>query len=243
MTRYDPATHSSTSYNSEMLSIYHHLLEMARLAQQQFSRAVQSVLTGDINEATSVLENEGRIDSLEIIIDEECAKVLAKRQPAARDLRMLIAVSKSVADLERIGDESVKLAAITVGDQAVRAAVAGYADVRWAYEHIALMLDRAIAAYRQFDASLAVSVLAERRYREAVVRLLSSKPNQPDQLLHVLDLNWALRSLERIGDHSSNIAEQVIYLVTGLDVRHLSADQVAERMSALPGRAVGRTLS
>ncbi len=229
MDRFDFGAHSSSHYNEELTAIHRYLMEMGGLVQQQVSDATQAMLTGDELLADAVMDAEDRVDNLEKLIDESCAHVLALRQPAASDLRLLIAVSKCVSDFERIGDESVKVAGIA--KELIASGVSGdYVGVREIGSHVSRMLAAALNAFSRLDANQAVEVAADMEYRQALRALVTRKVQDADAIPHLLSITWALRSLERVGDHAHNIAEQAIYLVTGKDVRHLSIEQVAQEV-------------
>ncbi len=227
MDRINLGKHSSTQFNDEMESIHNHLLEMGGLVERQVSDAMQSLLKYDTALATRVLKTEDRVDYLEKKIDEECARVLALRQPAATDLRMLIAVSKCISDLERVGDEAVKVATI-----AVQLTEAGDTDsddhneIQEMGDHVSRMLHSALDAFARFDADLAVEVAIDLQYRTAMRSFTNREVQDPSAIPRVLNLIWTLRSLERVGDHARNICEQIIYLVKGKDVRHISVEQI-----------------
>lgn len=221
--------HSSSQFNEEMESIRSHLMEMGGLVEKQMGDALMSLLQGDSPLAEQVLQTEERVDALEKRIDEECARVLALRQPAASDLRMLIAVSKCVSDLERIGDESAKIAALSIQLTQDGNAGSHYVEVRHIGEHVSRMLHAALDSFARFDAERAVEIAAEDQqvdlaYRSAMRSLITFMMEDPRSISRVLNVIWILRALERIGDHARNLCEQVIYLVKGKDVRHISAD-------------------
>lgn len=229
MDRFDFGAHSSTHYNEELTAIHRYLMEMGELVQQQVSDATQALLKGDELLADAVLDSEDRVDNLEKLIDESCAHVLALRQPAATDLRLLIAVSKCVSDFERIGDESVKVAVIA--KELIESGVSGnYDGVREIGTHVSRMLAAALQAFTRLDANKAVEVASDMQYRQALRTLVTRKGQDAEAIPQLLNITWALRSLERVGDHAHNIAEQVIYLVTGKDVRHLSIEQITQQL-------------
>jgi len=225
MDRFDFAAHSSSQYNEEMKAIHSQLMQMGALVRRQLADAVQAVLTGDASLVAAVLAREEDVDALEKRIDEGCAHVLALRQPAATDLRLLIAVSKCVSDFERIGDEAVKVAkaAAQLAEAEQPVDVDGIADIG---THVGRMLEDALTSFTDFDARKAVDVAVDMRYRDALRTLAGRKIASPDAIPQLLNLTWVLRSLERVGDHAHNISEQVIYLVIGRDVRHLSVEQI-----------------
>lgn len=231
MDRINLGKHSSTQFNEEMEAIHKHLLEMGGLVERQVSESVRSLLEADTALAARVLKSEERVDYLEKKIDEECARMLALRQPAATDLRMLIAVSKSISDLERIGDEAVKIASI-----AIQLTEAGdtnddeHAQVRELGAHVGRMLHAALDAFARFNADTAVGVAVDLQYRTALRDFTNREVKDPTLIPRVLNQIWTLRALERVGDHARNICEQIIYLVTGKDVRHISVEQIEKEV-------------
>tara|TARA_Y100001972_G_scaffold82923_1_gene100881 strand:+ start:18 stop:743 length:726 start_codon:yes stop_codon:yes gene_type:complete len=226
--------HSSSQFNEEMESIRSHLMEMGGMVEKQVIDALQSLLQADSELAERVLENEDKVDSLEKLIDGECARVLALRQPAASDLRMIISVTKCVSDLERIGDEAAKVAKMSLELAEQGESPRGYVEVRHIGNHVRTMLGDSLDAFARFDVQKAVDVAAEDKevdleYRSAMRALVTFMMEDPRSISSVLNIIWSLRALERIGDHAKNIAEQLIYLVKGKDVRHISVDEVARQ--------------
>ena len=227
--------HSSSQFNEALESIRNHLMEMGGLVEKQVVDALEALLHADSALAEKVLTTEDRVDDLEIQIDEECARVLALRQPAASDLRLIIAVSKAVSDLERIGDESAKIAAMALQLAEDGESPRGYVEVRHIGNHVRNMLRDALDAFARFDADKAVEVAAEDsevdlEYRSAMRALVTFMMEDPRAISRVLNIIWSLRALERIGDHARNIGEQVIYLVEGKDVRHISIDEIEKKL-------------
>ncbi|HAB08754.1 MAG: phosphate signaling complex protein PhoU [Alcanivorax sp.] len=227
--------HSSSQFNEALESIRNHLMEMGGLVEKQVVDALEALLHADSALAEKVLTTEDRVDDLEIQIDEECARVLALRQPAASDLRLIIAVSKAVSDLERIGDESAKIAAMALQLAEDGESPRGYVEVRHIGNHVRNMLRDALDAFARFDADKAVEVAAEDsevdlEYRSAMRALVTFMMEDPRAISRVLNIIWSLRALERIGDHARNIGEQVIFLVKGTDVRHISIDEMEKEV-------------
>ena len=229
--------HSSTQFNAASESIRNHLMEMGGLVEKQVVDALQALLQADSALAEKVIETEKKVDKLEILIDEECTKVLALRQPAASDLRLIIAVSKAVSDLERIGDESAKIARMGLQLAEEGESPCGYVEVRHIGNHVRNMLRDALDAFARFDAHKALTVAAEdnevdMEYASAMRSLATFMMEDPRSITRVLNIIWSLRALERIGDHARNIGEQVIYLVKGKDVRHISIDEIEEKLKS-----------
>jgi phosphate transport system protein len=223
--------HISAQFNAELEAVKNHLLEMGGLVEQQMERAVQALLACDSGIAEQVIAGDEEVNQLEVRIDEECSRILARRQPAASDLRLVFAVAKVTTDLERIGDEASKIAR-----QAVRASEDGgspsnFVEIRHIGKHVAAMLRHSLDAFARLDVDMAVETIVQDRavdseYASAMRSLVTFMMEDPRTIGPVLNEMWALRSLERVGDHASNISEHVVYLVRGLDVRHVEPDEL-----------------
>jgi len=206
------------------------------LVEKQVNDAVTSLIEADSGLAQQVREIDDQINQMERNIDEECVRILARRQPAASDLRLIISISKSVIDLERIGDEATKIAKRTILLSEEGEAPRGYVEVRHIGDQVRKMVQEALDAFARFDADLALSVAqydktVDREYKTALRELVTFMMEDPRSISRVLSVIWVLRSLERIGDHARNIAEMVIYLVRGTDVRHLGLTRMAEEVA------------
>jgi phosphate transport system protein len=209
---------------------------MGGLVEKQVSDAVRAVIDADAGLARQVRTIDDQIDIMERGIDEECLRILARRQPAASDLRLIISISKSVIDLERIGDEASKIARRAIELTEDGEAPRGYVEVRHIGEQVRKMVHQALDAFARFDAELALSVaqydkLIDREYKSALRELATYMMEDPRSISRVLSIIWVLRSLERVGDHARNIAELVIYLVQGTDVRHMGLKRMAEEVN------------
>ena len=219
--------HISQQFNEELEEVRRHLLAMGGMVEKQVSDSVNALVNADSFLATEVLSVEKKINSMELAIDEECTRIIALRQPAASDLRLIVAATKANIDLERVGDEASKIAkmAIKLSDDAVLPK--GYVEVRHIGKHVCAMLHDALDAFARFDADLALAVVHEDKsvdmeYESAMRQLVTFMMEDPRYITRVLNVMWSLRALERIGDHARNISEQVIYLVKGRDVRHMA---------------------
>lgn len=217
--------HISQQFNAELEDVRSHLLAMGGLVEKQVNDAVSALIDADSGLAQQVREVDQQINQMERSIDEECVRILARRQPAASDLRLIISISKSVIDLERIGDEATKIAKRAIELCESGEAPKGYVEIRHIGEQVRKMVQEALDAFARYDADLALSVAqydkqVDREYKSALRELVTYMMEDPRSISRVLSVIWALRSLERIGDHARNIAELVIYLVRGTDVRH-----------------------
>jgi phosphate transport system protein len=196
---------------------------------------LQSLLDVDSELAVKVIKKDKTINEMEVEIDEDCALILARRQPAARDLRLVLAIIKTTTDLERIGDESDKMAkqAKTLAEEG--RAPRGYVEIRHIGQHVAKMLNEALDAFVRQDVDLALKVAQEDKavdleYGSALREMMTFMMEDPRSISRVMSIMWSLRALERIGDHARNIAEHVIYLVKGDDVRHLGLKKMAQKV-------------
>lgn len=229
--RDDYQHHISAQFNKDLQEVRNHMMEMGGLVEKQVSDALEALLRADSQLGEKVLEVEDEVDQLELTIDEECARVLALRQPAASDLRMIIAVTKAVSDLERIGDESAKIAAMAIQLAQEGESPRGYVEVRHIGNHVRNMLRETLDAFARYDADKAVEVAEEdnavdMEYRSAMRALVTFMMEDPRSISRILNIIWSLRALERIGDHARNIGEQLIFMVKGKDVRHISVDEM-----------------
>lgn len=227
--------HISGQFNAELDAMKNHLLEMGGRVEEQVAHALRTLLERDSGEAAAVIAADEEVNAMEVRIDDECSRILARRQPAASDLRLVIAVAKVTTDLERIGDEATKIArqAITLSEQT--AAGSGSAEVRRIGKHVLSMLRDALDSFARLDVAMAVDVVTDddtvdAEYHSAMRSLVTFMMADPRTIGPVLNEMWALRALERIGDHASNIAEQVIYLASGLDVRHMEPAELRAYM-------------
>lgn len=223
--------HISRQFNTDLEALKAHLLQMGGVVEQQLLDAIQSLESADSELAQQVLIAEMQSNNFEISIDEECTRILARRQPAASDLRMVLVVAKIVRDLERIGDESSKIAKMAISLSEQTDGQKGYVEIRHIGNHVRNMVRDSLTSFARFDVNLALEVAREdkdvdQEYGSAMRELITFMMEDPRTISRVLNVLWALRSLERIGDHARNIAEQVIYLVKGKDARHLSLPEM-----------------
>ncbi|MGM0701900.1 MAG: phosphate signaling complex protein PhoU [Pseudomonadota bacterium] len=225
--------HISRQFNQELEELKTHLMTMGGLVEQQVQQAIQALLDGDSRLAEEVSEGDHQVNEMQLKIDDECTRVLARRQPAASDLRLVLAVIRATADLERIGDEASKIArnALTLIESGN--GVRGLIEVRHISEHVRKMLRDALTAFARFDTELALQVVHEDdavddEYGSAMRSLMTFMMEDSRAIGPVLSVMWILRALERVGDHADNLAEYVIYLVKGLDIRHMDPDQIDE---------------
>jgi phosphate transport system protein len=212
---------------------------MGGKVEKQLIEAVEALVSRNTSVAEEIISRDHEVNQMEMRIDDECATILARRQPAASDLRLVVSVIKVNTDIERIGDEAAKIArqGIRLADEG--ASPTNFVEIRHIGSHVASMLHKALDAFARLDMDLAVDVVKEdndvdKEYGSAMRSLVTFMMEDQRNIGPILNEMWALRSLERIGDHAANIAEHVVYLVRGLDVRHQESieeyiEQVDER--------------
>lgn len=225
--------HISKRFNNELKNLRDHMLVMGGMVEKQVQQALTSLLTVDSELASDVKSNDKEVNKLELIIDEECTNVIALQQPAASDLRLVITVTKMVNDLERIGDEAKKIAKSTLQLSDHGLAPLGLAEVRVIGNHVRKMLNDSLDAFTRFDTVLAYEVIKEdedvdAEYRSAMRALVTNMMEDARNISSILQIMWVLRSLERVGDHSRNLCQHIIYMVEGRDVRHSSLKETEE---------------
>nr|WP_221794423.1 phosphate signaling complex protein PhoU [Oceanobacter mangrovi] len=225
--------HISGQFNSDLEAIRSQMMEMGGLVERQVASAIDAITTGDTSPADEIIRREDDVDKMEVQIDRECTQILVRRQPAASDLRMVLAVSRVVRDLERIGDEATKIA---VHALEVNGNSSGYCQqsIRYMGVEIGKMISGALDAFARCDVDGALDVvrndkLVDQQYSAALRELITYMMEDPRSITQAINILWILRAIERIGDHARNISEQVIYVVSGADVRHSSISEMEEK--------------
>lgn len=217
--------HISHEYNQELEAVRSQLLTMGGLVEQQIHHALQALVEGDSRLAEDVVRTDDRVNKMEIAIDEECGRILARRQPAASDLRLVIAIIKASTDLERMGDEAQKIGHLSVSLAGQDRPASGYSEIEHLGQAVKNMVRSALDAFARLDVDTALKIIKEdtrinREYEAIARQCITFMMEDPRMIRRVLDAMWAARSLERIGDHAKNLCEYVIYLVYGKDIRH-----------------------
>jgi phosphate transport system protein len=226
--------HISSKFDAELASLRSRVTQMGGLVENQIERAIAAFLNGDLDTMEQVIADDHLINVLEVSIDDECAHIIARRQPAAGDLRLVMAVIKIVTDLERIGDEAAKIARTAkeiYGRD--RLHTPRLADVRKLAEQGVTMLRDVLNAFVRLDVVEAARIirsdqLLDDNFRGILRQLITYMMEDPRTISSALDITFIAKAIERIGDHCKNIAENVIYVVKGTDVRHIAID-VMER--------------
>lgn len=230
-------SHTSRSFNQDLTEITELFLKMGELAGKQVAQAMHALIETDLHLAHQVVEQDSAVNQLEVHIDEHILLLVAKRQPAARDLRYVMAVSKGVVDIERIGDEAAKIAHMAQQVTADNSNTYCYHEVQHLSNQVRMMLHNALTAFENLQAERAFEVMrsdgnVDFEYQSAIRALMTYAMEDARQVSHVINMMWVLRALERIGDHARNIAELVIYISSGTDVRHSNFETVQQAIDA-----------
>jgi phosphate transport system protein len=227
-----PDKHLSTQFDSELTSVSSQVLEMGGLVEKQIQKAILALGQFDLAAANEVTANESQVNAMELAIDRQLSSIIARRQPAAGDLRLLMAISKTTANLERVGDEAEKMARM------VRSIIESGSprnlpsrELRYAANLASGLLNKALDAFARLDVTSALAILKEddlidQEFDNFVRILVTYMMEDPRMISPSLDLLFLAKAIERIGDHAKNIAEFIIYVVKGEDVRHTSIENI-----------------
>ena len=220
--------HLSTQFDAELGAISTRVLEMGGLVEAQVAQAVHALSTFNGEIASVVLQQEERVNTMEVEIDRDLSSIIARRQPTARDLRLLIAVSKTIANLERVGDEAARIARTV--QRLLNAGMSSrmrlpVADLAYESELATRQLRKALDAFARLDTLAALDVLKhddqiDQEFEGLMRKLITYMMEDPRTISAAIDLVFVAKAIERVGDHAKNLAEVIIYIVKGTDVRH-----------------------
>ena len=221
----DLSHHISRRFNEDLEKVRNQVLSMGGFVEEQLSRAVSALVEGDSELGQSVAHDDYKVNRMEVSIDEECSRILATRAPAAGDLRLIVAIIKAITDLERMGDECEKIGFIASRLAAQERPVDKYREVKHLGRVVQTMVHDALDAFARMDPKAALEVarkdrLVDEEYEAIQRQSITFMMEDPRTISAALDTVWAAKAIERIGDHAKNIAEYVIYIVEGKDIRH-----------------------
>jgi phosphate transport system protein len=239
----DLGQHISRRFNEDLEKVRSAVLNMGGLVEAQFDNAIKALADGDSELGLQVAQDDYKINRMEVNIDEHCSRILATRAPAASDLRLIIAIIKTITDLERIGDEAEKIGVLASRLAGVERPSTNYRELRNLASHVKQMLSNTLDAFARLDAQEALKVVKaddivdeeyESIYRQGVTFMMED----PRTISRVMDTTWTARSLERIGDHCKNICEYVMFMVYGKDIRYTTLESIEAQFA--PGELRGQ---
>ena len=229
--------HTSKNFDLELESLRTRVLEMGGMTEQQVLKSIEGLYSGDRPLLEAVIRDDDRINQMEIEIDALCNQVIAKRQPTAIDLRMVVSVLKAISDLERVGDKARKIARLWIS--LANQSTGGTLNVELTHmaETALKMLRLALDGFARLDVSLVTEAMrldaqVNAEYQSVARQLITYMMEDPRTITRSLDIMSIAKAIERIGDHATNIAEYVIYMVKGFNVRHASAAEIEARMAS-----------
>jgi phosphate transport system protein len=224
--------HIYKQFDADMESMRARVLEMGGLVEEQVTKAVDALIAGNANLAEEVVANDHRVNALEVSVDEACTNIIARRQPTASDLRMILTIIKTVTDLERIGDEASKIARTAVKMYETDRMVAPrYNEIKYMSGLAIKMLRESLDAFARLDASGAANVArqdmeVDEEFHLITRHLITFMMEDPRTITTFIDLLFVVKAIERIGDHAKNMSEYVVFMVKGKDVRHTTIEEL-----------------
>jgi phosphate transport system protein len=237
----DLSHHISRRFNEDLEKVRTQVLSMGGVVEAQLAKSLQALTEGDSALGESVAIDDLTVNGMEILIDEECSRILATRSPAAGDLRLVVAIIKTITDLERIGDEGEKIGYLASRLAVMERPENKYREIKHLGRIVSLMVHDALDAFARMDSDGALRVARQDRvvdeeYESIQRQCITFMMEDPRTIRRALDVMWVVRSLERIGDHAKNICEYVIYMVHGKDIRHTKLEEVERQLSEATGR-------
>ncbi|HYM34298.1 MAG TPA: phosphate signaling complex protein PhoU [Steroidobacteraceae bacterium] len=242
MEKSDLTHHILSRFNEDIERIRTQVLQMGGLVEEQIKRGVQALIDGDSRAGEEVARNDHKVNAMEIAIDDNCSRVLATRSPAASDLRLIVAVIKTITDLERIGDEAEKIGYIGARLATMEQPADRYREIKHIGRLVADMVHEALDAFARLDAEAAIATakkdrLVDEEYDSIQRQCITFMMEDPRAIRRALDVLWVTRAIERIGDHAKNICEYIIYMVYGKDVRHVHLEDVEKQLKLRAGKS------
>jgi len=242
MEKSDLSHHILSRYNEDLERVRTNVLQMGGLVEEQLKQAVEALVQGDSRIGDLVAHNDHKVNAMEVAIDDDCSRILATRSPAASDLRLIVAVIKTITDLERIGDEAEKIGYIGSRLATMERPADRYREIKHLGRLVAEMVHGALDAFARLDAEAALGIakkdrLVDEEFDAIQRQCITFMMEDPRTIRRALDVLWVARALERIGDHAKNICEYVIYMVYGKDVRHVAIEDVEKHLQQRSGRA------
>lgn len=223
--------HTIKQFDAELVEIRNRVLQMGGLVEHQIVKAMDGLADGDVLVLDQVINNDERVNAEEVSLDETCSHIIARRQPAASDLRMIMMVIKTITDLERIGDEAKKIAKMAKRLHSGEAAFIPRIELRHVAQLAIEMLRKSLDAFARLDVSASYDIVRQDKdvdteFRGITRQLITFMMGDPRTISSSLEILFMAKSIERIGDHAKNISEYVVYMVKGRDVRHTGIEGI-----------------
>ena len=224
--------HTSKQFDAELEAVRARVLQMGGLVESQIRLSIEALVSGDVSLMNSIINDDHRVNAMEVEIDESCNQIIARRQPAAGDLRMVMTVIKTITDLERIGDEAEKIARMgKLLSQRKSIILPRYTEIKHAAEMALDMLRKSLDAFARLDIACAAQVvrqdeLVDEEFRTIMRYLITFMMEDPRTISTALEILFIAKAIERIGDHAKNMSEYVVYMVKGKDVRHVTVEEI-----------------
>ena len=228
--------HTYKQFDAELEAVRANVLKMGGLVEEQIVNAVEALVKGDLELAERVEANDHNVNALEVSVDEDCANIVARRQPTASDLRMVMMVVKTITDLELIGDEAAKIARMAkLIHKAERISLPRFSEVKYMSELVLDMLRKALDGFARLDATKAVDIAradqaVDEEFRLNLRHLITYMMEDPRTISVFIDILFVAKAIERMGDHAKNMSEYVVYMVKGKDVRHTSLEEIEKEV-------------
>lgn len=225
--------HTSQEFEADIEAVSSKVAEMGGLVEDQLDKAIAALKASDVRLAEEVVARDGDVNRLDVEIDEGCTRIFALRAPTASDLRLVQTIIRTTTDLERIGDETKRVAKMAIANSKGEASAALYQRIEHMGSMVRENLHRILNAFARMDVDEAIAMAAQDKridteYEAIMRQLMTYMMEDPRSIPRILDIMWAARSLERIGDRCQNICEYIVYFVKGRDVRHMSSEKMKE---------------
>ncbi len=230
------AEHTYKQFDADLEMVRARVLEMGGLVEEQVNRAIDALINGDVKAAEAVIATDHQVNALEVATDEACTQIIALRQPAAVDLRMILTIIKTITDLERIGDEAAKIARYALRVyESDRIITPRYSEIKYMAGLTLKMLRESLDAFARLDASAAGAVArqdieVDEEFHLITRHLITYMMEDPRTISTFIDLMFVVKAIERIGDHAKNVSEYVVFMVKGKDVRHTSIEELEREL-------------
>jgi phosphate transport system protein len=228
--------HTYKQFDADLETVRARVLEMGGLVEEQVNRAIDALIDGDVKAAEEVIATDHQVNSLEVATDEACTQIIALRQPAASDLRLILTIIKTITDLERIGDEAAKIARFALRVyESDRIVTPRYSEIKYMAGLTLKMLRESLDAFARLDVSAAAAVArqdmeVDEEFHLITRHLITYMMEDPRTISTFIDLMFVVKAIERIGDHAKNISEYVVFMVKGKDVRHTSLEELEKEI-------------